>query len=486
MPAVRVDLAPLFDALAANNEQAVTHEIAMTLADDIAPSVLAGRLGIPAALGDTTDAALSVLAAAGRLGDWVRVIPPGPEPGADRRQKLSATIPVSSAALFAAQAVGIGLVAKPKFPEPLFPKDITHHDGAWGALRDAVIAGDQTMVGRILMGFYGSGTDYREMEGAIYAALCAKFAGDGVPLLAATGAFTILDYVNWGDRVPVVFAWLLPLLMQGSAEAPGTQAVREFLAQPANNLDFARKRLAMVNFQGAGLELRRALAQGSTAQVVQEVMQALRRNASGAVVASQVAIAAAEYLAAVPLDAAEQITAGAVAVRVANAARIAVTLVQDIRVLPIIFYAANLVNQTITAGGQTRAQPLAGTTSAPLHGGLIEYSVLRNVERQVAARDEVGTRATTRRYAQMMFPGRSLVGTLGAAAAQANIPADHFGRGMLVAQAAGETYLALQPAQQGAEGMALIDAIAHQLMAQPADHALAQRIMQQLGTTTGE
>lgn len=486
MPAVRVDLAPLFDALAANNEQAVTQLIAATFDDDIAPSVLAGRLGVPAALGDSSGAALPVLAAAGRLGDWVRVIPPGPEPGADRRQKLSATVPVSSAALFAAQAIGTGLSAQPKLPEPLFPKDITHQDGAWGALREAIVGGDQALAGRILMGFYGSGTDYREMEGAIYAALCAKFAADGVPLLAATGAFTILDYVNWGDRVPVVFMWLLPLLMQGSAEAPGTQAVRDFLAQPANSLEFARKRLAMVNFQGAGVELRTALAQGSTAQVIQEVMQALRRNASGAVVAAQIAVTAAEYLAATPLDAPDQITAGSNALRVANAARIAVTLVQDIRVLQIIFYAANLVNQTITAAGQTRAQPLGGATSTPLHGGLIEYSVLRNVDRQIAARDEVGARATTRRYTQMMFPGRSLVGTLGAAASQANITADHNGRGMLVAQAAGETFLALQPAQQGAEGMALIDAIAHQLMAQPADHALAQRVMQQLGTTTGE
>ncbi len=121
-------------------------------------------------------------------------------------------------------------------------------------------------------------------------------------------------------------------------------------------------------------------------------------------------------------------------------------------------------------------QPVAGATGSSLPGGLIEYSVLRNLERQIAARDEAGTRATVRRYTQMGFPARSLLGTFGQVAARAAVAADANGRGMLVTQAAGETFLALTPAQQAGEGLALLDAIAHIIVGQPTDNALAQRV----------
>ncbi|MBA3823027.1 MAG: hypothetical protein H0X24_03860, partial [Ktedonobacterales bacterium] len=108
------------------------------------------------------------------------------------------------------------------------------------------------------------------------------------------------------------------------------------------------------------------------------------------------------------------------------------------------------------------------------------YSVLRNIDRQLAAGDEAGVRATVRRYAQMTFPARSLLGTFGGVVARPAIAADANGRGMLITQAAGETFLALTPQQQGNEGVALIDAIAHVLLAQPRDTALASRVEQAL------
>jgi hypothetical protein len=486
MVAVRVDLVPLFDALTASDERGVIAEISQILGDEVAGGVLAGRLSIPAALGDRVGAAVPALVAAGRLSDWMRVIPPGPEPEALRRRALMPTIALANAALFAAKDIATGLAnPNPPLPEPLFPKDITHHAGPWGALRDAVRAGDSALAGRILMGFYGSGTDYREMEGALYAALNGTFAGDGFPLLMTLAATQALDFVDWGDRVPAFFYWLLPLLMKGSAELDSAKALRDFLAQPAHDLDFVRTRLTMSDPTAAGPVLRQAVASGTTAQVFDETFAALKRGANGTMVGAQIAVAAAEHLAGVPLNNAEAVNRAQVALRVANTARTATRQVQDLRVLPIIFHAGNLVNQTIRANGAQRAEPAPGAPGGALPGGLIESSVLRNLERQIAGRDEVGTRATVRRYTQMGFPGRSLLGTFGQVAARASVAADANGRGMLVTQAAGETFLALTPAQQAAEGVALLDAIAHIIVAQPADQSLAQRVEQTLGIAAG-
>ncbi len=477
MVAVRVDLTPLFDNLTAGDERGIVSEIAQILRDEVAGGVLAGRLCVPAALGDTTGAVIPALVAAGRLSDWMRVIPPGPEPGAETRRLVIPTVALANAAIFAAKAISAGLKqTKLDMPEPLFPKDIAHHEAAWGALRDAIMAGDTNLTGRILMGFYGSGTDYREMEGAIYYALNAKFAANGFPLLSTLAATQALDYVDWGDRAPVLFKWLLPLLMSGGAEAEGAKAVRDYLGQKEHDLDFVRVRLTMSDPTAAGAELRQAIAAGSTPHVLEATFQALKRGANGTMVGAQIVVAAAEHLAGVPLDNADVVNRAQIALRVANAARIAVRQVQDIRVLPIIFHAANLVNQTIRQDGAQRVQPVAGATGSSLPGGLIEYSVLRNLERQIAARDEAGTRATVRRYTQMGFPARSLLGTFGQVAARAAVAADANGRGMLVTQAAGETFLALTPAQQAGEGLALLDAIAHIIVGQPTDNALAQRV----------
>src|SRR5271165_1157437 len=104
MTAVRVNLTKLFDALAAGDEATVITEVAFALNENIAPSLIAGRLAIPAALGDTTGSAVTALVAAGRIGDWSRLIPPGPEPSAERRQRLTPAVPLVAAALAAAPA----------------------------------------------------------------------------------------------------------------------------------------------------------------------------------------------------------------------------------------------------------------------------------------------------------------------------------------------------------------------------------------------
>lgn len=452
MPTVRVDLSTLFDALATNDPAAVTAQIVAILNENIAPSQLAGRLAIPAALGDDDGAPLATLVAAGRVGDWIRVIPPGPEPNGERRQALQAAVPLVAAALRAAPAIKRGLKqADARLPEPLFPKDIPHKDGAWAALRDAFLANDTQMVGRVLMGFYGSGTDYREIEGALYAMVLARFAADGQSLLHITKATQALDFVDWGDRVPALFQWLLPRLTAKSPEPEGAAEVRESLAQPNMDLDFVRTRLAISKPEAAGTYLRQAIARGTTSQVIGAIYAALKAGANGTMVGAQITVLAAEHLATVPLDTPADLDRAITALRMANASRIATAQVQDIRVLPIIFQAANLVNQAIRSLGDRRAKALGSSQSSPLQGGLIEFAVLRNLRFQATQRDEVGARATLRRYTQMTFPPRSVLGTLGLVAARAALAQDQ-GRGMLVVQEAGEDFLALTPRQQSEEG----------------------------------
>jgi len=483
MTAVRMDLTELFDGISNQAEVVVIAEIAKGLIEEIPPSQIAGRMAIPAALGDGAGTAVPAVVAAGRIGDWIRVIPPGPETGAERRQLLLPAGALVAAGLFARPAISFGLAnQKLTLPEPLFPKDVQHKDGAWGALRDALSHGDAQLVGRLLMGFYGSGTDYREMEGSIYYALLGTFAADGGPLLATTKATQALDYVEWGERVPVLFQWLIPQLMKSGAEPQGTDEVRAFLGQPEKSLEFVRVRIRMATADAAGVSLRRAVMGETTPAVLAAVYQSLKDGATGAHVATQICVTAAEHLAGVPLDDAVNMQAAINAVRVANSVRIAVTHVQDIRVLPLIFHSANLVNQTVRVAGTKRVTPTVGANSSPLAGGLIEYGVLRNIERQLTARDEGGARATAHRFATMAFPGRSLVGTLGMVAARADIAADTNGRGMIAVQALGEDYLALTTQQQGAEGVALIDAALHVLASQPTDHALADRIDKLTGT----
>jgi hypothetical protein len=474
--AIHMDLTTLFDSLVARDEETVVNEIAKGLLAEVPPSQIAGRLGIAAALGDSKGHALSALVAAGRIGDWIRVIPPGPEPQAERRQLLLPTIPLASAALYAAPAIAQGLQdQKLKLPAPIFPKDVAHKEGSLGALRDALVAGDAQQFASILMGFYSTGTDYREMESSLYYAINAHFSADGAALLAVTKATQQLDSVEWGDRVPSIFQWLLPLLVAGGAEREGSQEVRSFIGDPVQSLDFVRTRLAMSNPAAAGAELRQQIQRGSRGDVLNATMSSLKNGATPPQVAAQICIASAEFAASAPSDDAS-LNAATTALRVANSARLAVTHVQNILVLPLLFHAANLVNTTIKAGNGKRAQIPSVTTSSPLAGGLIEYAMLRNTERQLMGKDEGGARATIKRYTQMAFSGRSLSGTIGLAAVHTDLAADANARTLLAIQAVGEDYLSLSQSLQTGDGAILMEAAAHLVTLQQGDQSLAQRI----------
>jgi hypothetical protein len=483
MTLARMDLTTIFEAISVRDEERIATEIAKGLRDEISPSKIAGRLGIPAALGDITGNALPTIVAAGRIGNWIRLVPPGPEPGAVQQQLVRPAIPMVAAALYAASAVTSGYGNQTlNLPDPLFPKDITHQEGAWGAIRDAYIQSDTNTVARVLMGLYGSGTDYREIQAILHFALNARFLPKA--LLALNKAIQLLDDVEWGTRQPTVFQWLLPHFVTNENEPTGAAQVREFIGDSTKSLDFIRTRLALSRPEAAGAELREKISTGSrTNDVLSAVMAALKNGANPPQVALQISIAAAAHLTSVPLTNETLIEAASVALRVSNAARLAVTNNQDTRVTPIIFHAANFVNQTIQQAGKLKDENEKSSNGSQYAGGLIEYGILRNIERQIESGDELGARTTVQRYLQMSFPSRSLAGILGLAAAHSSIEADHDGRGLLVAQAAGEELMAINQTTVNSDSVALANAVLHIIKTQPGDQSLAQRVKNIIDTT---
>ena len=55
-------------------------------------------------------------------------------------------------------------------------------------------------VRRILLGYYATGTDYRNILTAIYAALDLRYPEGGKPLSFAVAGSRVLDMADWGDR----------------------------------------------------------------------------------------------------------------------------------------------------------------------------------------------------------------------------------------------------------------------------------------------
>lgn len=478
MTVVRMDLTTIFEAIAAEDTQTIVRELANGLLEDLRPSEIIGRVGLAAALGDTTGEALPVLIAAGKIGDWIRIIPPGSEPGAERRQKLLPIVPMTAALQFARQSIAKGYtVSSLSLGDPLFPKEISHAEGPWGELRDAILASDTALASRVLMGFYGSGTDYREIEGSLFFALNARVGVSGRAMQALVTLLKELEFAEWGnDHAAMLFQWILPAITQKEPEVAGAQEVRAYLSQPAHDLDFVRKRLALSNLAAAGEELRTMVSGGTTQHVLDAVFTAFQNGATGPQIAAQIAIVAAEHLAQLPLDMPELLHAGVNACRYVHGARVGTYHVQDVRVLPVVFHAANVVNQTITSSNGSMAIVPPAQVSSPLAGGLIEHMMLRTITRHIATGDEASARASIKRYTGMAFSGRTLAGTLGLAAAHYPVQSDVSGRTLLAIEALGEEFNALPLARQAAEGVALMYAAVHIMKTQSGDQSFAQTV----------
>src|SRR5215469_846865 len=171
------DISRLLDGITSGDQKQTIQETLDLLGrKKVPPAKLAARVGIAAAWGGGDGYPLSTLSVAGRVAEWMRNIPIGPEPGADERRMLAPALPLVQGFLAVADRVKTGLVEPhPSLPDPLMPRDVKHQDGPLGALRDYLISHDVEGVRRILLGYYATGTDYRNVLTAIYAALAEYY-----------------------------------------------------------------------------------------------------------------------------------------------------------------------------------------------------------------------------------------------------------------------------------------------------------------------
>ena len=479
-PAVHADITPLLEAVSAADEARVIEETMDLLGPgQVPPAHIAARVAIPAAWAGGDGHPLLVLGAAGRVAEWMRSIPAGPEPGAANEAKLRPALPLVQGFLAVASSVRAGLSEPhPDLPPPTPPIEIKTEGGARGALREALAAQDHQRFASVLMGFYRTGTDYRELLANLYAVLAHRHPAGGHPLIFAAGSSRVLDMAEWGIRVPPLVHWIVPLVVTAEPDEPWVAQVRQYAAAPEHQLAWLRERLSIAKEDAAGPQMRRGVLSGDTAAACDAVFAALRGGASQSGVASGLALAAAERLLTIPAGDAESLLRAGHVLLYTHAVHRAMLQTQDPDIYPLLYTAAGAVN---ALRGSADTPAVAAATSTPLSGGLIAPAQLRAFEHQIEQGDAPTALATARRYVQMGHATRSLAALIGAAASR------HDPRGaglhtLSIAAAAAEEYLD-QPGMLGPGAVnqtsgqsALLGAAIRLASELPGDTALAARV----------
>jgi hypothetical protein len=480
------NFAPLLEATATARAASIAHEVVHLLKEQVPPFFIIGHAGIPAAWGDSEGHALSALAAGGHLADWMRSIPASAEADLEEQRLGAAALALTQALVLAAPAVKAGQKAQPTLPPPLFPANITHADGMGGALRQAVSEGKVEQTMQLLRGYYATGTDYRAYLVNIYQAFSNHYTGDGQTLIFIHRSSQVLDMAGWADKLPPFIHWLAPHLASTNPEPAFAAEVQPFLSAPEHSLAFLRTRLKPANNTAAGPALRQVILQGSVQETCSAIFTALKDGAHPPAVGSVIALAAARrYLDAPGGEAKASALHG---VLLASAARTAVSQLQEIEVLPLLFQVAAAIN-TQRPDQPGEAQPTApgapkatsGTlgstraTSGILAGGLIAPTLLRSLERQLQEADEAAAEISVRRYLQQGHPARGLLATIAAIASQGDATSDQ-SHTLLLTLAAGEEYLALPPHLQASEGGALLSVAMRAAIERPQAHTIAEAV----------
>ncbi len=450
------DYAPLIDAVASGNADHIAQEVVHLLRRKVSPFLIIGSAGVSAAWGDTEGHPLCVLAAGGHIADWMRYIPTSGEPDEEERRLLGPALPLTTALAYAAPAIKAGAKSQPELPAPLFPANVTHPKGMDGALREAVRTGQATQVLRLLLGYYATGTDYRSYLMNVYRAITEHYTDDGHVLIFTHRSSQVLDMAGWADKLPAFIWWLTPHLANTRPDAPFLADVQAFLSEPAHDLKPLRTRLAPANDAAAGAELRQAILQGSLEETCAAVLAALQHGARGPAVGSVIALAAARrFLNTSESDASATLRA-AHGLLVASAARTAVSQIQNVEVLPILFIAAAAINALRDVEPTELPQPTAQsrTSVGSLVGGILAPVLIRSLEQQLESGDEQAAQTSAHRYVQLGHPARGLAATISSVACQGDASSDE-GHTLLLAQAAAEEYLAL-PAHLQSEGESLL------------------------------
>ena len=439
-----VDISELVDAtVAGDSDQLITVARALLEQKGVPASILIGRVGMIAAHGDKDGHAILTLNAASTLAHWCNALPHASdiEPQArTHEQELPFLVQVLVAT---APEVRAGQAAKVTYPEPFFPSEYPEGKSRADMMHDAIYGNDATLIERLLFGLYGSGADYRTMQLAAYEGIATTFQNAGHPLIFAVRGTQLLDWVDWGDRVPTILHWLTPHLPLHTEEPEWIKTVRSFVADEAHSVVSLRTRLSAPKEENA-LPLRRLLvSDADTTQVCQAVYDGLMKGgASARGIGSVVALTAADIMQRVGDGDRDAFVRAAHGLLFAAAVRLAFREIEDVALLPLLFTSAAFVNTLSKEVGQQTApsQPATKPSTVP-GGGLIATALLETLSNQLGAQDFSGALSTTRRYLQLGNDPRALFAAIGLVAAQADAAADQ-GHTLQIVQAAGEEFLA--------------------------------------------
>jgi hypothetical protein len=482
---VSADISDLLSSIVSSNEEdMIRNTLSLLGTQRVPPARLAARVGIPAAWGGGDGYALSTLSVAGRIAEWMRSIPIGPEPGAEERRRLAPALPLAQGFVAVADRVKSGQrEPHPALPEPLIPRDVRHPGGPLGVLRDAVAAHDVESVRRILLGYYATGTDYRNILTAIYAALDLRYPEGGRPLSFAVAGSRVLDMADWGDRLPAFIYWYAPLMADSSPGTAVEAEARAYLESPDHALGWLRTRLSIPREEAAGQVFQQALTAGSAESACAATLQALRNGATPMGVAAGISLASAAIVNQAPSDDGAGLRRAAELLLYTHSVHVATTQTQSEEIWPLLYTAACAVNAARPAGESAAAsRGQRAATSMPV-GGLIAASMLRNLEQQVRTGDTTGALQVATRYLQMGHPPRALAGVIGHVAAGRDTTTTGEPKQfhpLVLAAAAIEEYMMLPPALAAGQPNALVTAAIRLAGELDTGHRIADKVQGEL------
>ena len=440
---MNTDITSLVNAIVAGDADQITG-VANELVDGGAgTSELIGRIGTIVAHSDSEGHVMLTLAAASMMARWFVSLQHtlGQDP-IDHRPELPLLLQAAAVATPAVQA-GYKAQKQVSYPEPLFPSELAEGQTVNSALTRAIFENDTLTVERLLFGLYGTGADYRTMCIRVYDAISTTFQRAGHPFMFAVRGFQLLDAIEWGTRAPDILHWLAPHLPVHTQEPTWVETIRGFLAEPSHSLASYRTRLAAPKEEQA-LPLRRLiLSDASMPQICQGVYDALMKNgASSRGIGSVLALTATDLLQQVGFGDNDDFVTAAHGLLYASAVRNAVTQVQEVEALPLLFTAACYLHALHSEQPASTGTAQAGTPhSTVLGGGLIAPSLIETLAEQLGARDLNGAFATAHRYVLLDHDARAMFAIIALAATRGDAAADQ-GHTLQIVQAAGEEYLA--------------------------------------------
>ncbi len=434
------DITELVNVIAMGDHQQLEQTTRLFLSQGSSGDTLLGRLGVLASHADTDGHPILTISAAAAICRWLTFAPRENQAPENYVHQLPVVVPVLAAY---APLIRQGKDIQINKVDPIFPSGLSETKTVAQALRETIDQNDPTTVERLLMGLYGTGADYRELQARLYGTLIPNFSDEGHPLAFAVRGTQVLDMVEWGRSVPDIVHWMIQHVMKTGNQPAWMETVRGFLADPSYDFSSLRVRLALPKEEHALPVRTLVLSDAPTAQVCQGIYDAImKQGASAHGVASMLNLAAADLLQMVGDEDAGAFIRVAHGLLFTSALRNIFIQNQFVEMVPLLFTGAAYINALRKELGQQPGNYTSPSThGAAIGGGLIAPSMLETVREQLMASDVNGAFLTTRRFIQLGYDPRALFATIGLIAAQqSTITADQ-GHMVQITQAAGSSFL---------------------------------------------